>query len=79
MFKSYSAHLYTHGLSLVAAILVLFSADPLLLEALRRTVLGGVTDFNVERVTAHNIKINDPSCFNSRWPNSKTKQNVKHL
>ncbi len=34
--------------------------------------LHDLTDFYVERVTAHHIKIND-SCFHKRWPNSKTK------
>ncbi len=40
--------------------------------------LHDLTDFyiervNVERVTAHRIKINDHSCFHNLWPNSKTK------
>ncbi len=30
--------------------------------------LHDFTDFYVERVTAHRIKIND-SCFHNRWPN----------
>ncbi len=37
------------------------------------------TDFYVERVTAHRIKINDHSCFHNRLPNSKTKLKLKHL
>ncbi len=37
------------------------------------------TDFYVERVTAHHIKINDHSCFHNRLPNSKTKLKLKHL
>ncbi len=37
-----------------------------------------LTDFYVERVTAHRIKIDD-SCFHNRWPNSKTKPKIKHL
>ncbi len=40
--------------------------------------LHDLTDFyiervNVERVTAHRIKINDHSCFHNLWPNSKSK------
>ncbi len=37
------------------------------------------TDFYVERVTVHRIKINDHSCFHNRLPSSKTKLNLKHL
>ncbi len=37
------------------------------------------TDFYIERVTAHRIKINDHSCFHNRLPNSKTKLKLKHL
>ncbi len=36
--------------------------------------LHDLTDFYVERVTAHRIKRNDHSCFHNSWPNSKTKQ-----
>ncbi len=36
--------------------------------------LHDLTDFYVERVTAHHIKRNDHSCFHNSWPNSKTKQ-----
>ncbi len=39
--------------------------------------LHDLTDFYVDRVTAHHIKINDYSCFHNRWPNSKTK--LKHV
>ncbi len=31
--------------------------------------LHDFTDFYVERVTAHRIKINDHSCFQNLWPN----------
>ncbi len=41
--------------------------------------LHDLPDFYVESVTAHHIKINDHSCFHSRWPNSKTKLKLKHL
>ncbi len=37
------------------------------------------TDFYVERVIAHRIKINDHLCFHNRLPNSKTKLKLKHL
>ncbi len=37
-----------------------------------RFTLQDLTDFYVERVTAHCIKINDHSCFQNRLPNSKT-------
>ncbi len=37
-----------------------------------RFTLHDLTDFYVERVTAHCIKINDHSCFQNRLPNSKT-------
>ncbi len=30
--------------------------------------LHNLTDFYVERVTAHHIKINDHSCFHNLWP-----------
>ncbi len=33
--------------------------------------LHDLTDFYVERVTAHRIKRNDHSCFHNSWPNSK--------
>ncbi len=36
--------------------------------------LHSLTDFYVERVTAHRIQIYDHSCFHNLWPNSKTKQ-----
>ncbi len=35
--------------------------------------LHDLTDFYIERVTAHHIKRNDHSCFHNSWPNSKTK------
>ncbi len=35
--------------------------------------LHSLTDFYIERVTAHRIKIYDHSCFHNLWPNSKTK------
>ncbi len=41
--------------------------------------LHDLTDFYVERVTAHRIQINDNSCFHNLWPNSKTKLTLKHL
>ncbi len=41
--------------------------------------LHNLTDFYVESVTAHRIKINDHSCFHNLWPNSKTKLKLKHL
>ncbi len=41
--------------------------------------LHDLTDFYVERVTAHRIKINYHSCFHNSWPNSKTKLKLKHL
>ncbi len=41
--------------------------------------LHDLTDFYVERVKAHRIKINDYSCFHNRWPNSKTKLKLTHL
>ncbi len=41
--------------------------------------LHDLTDFYVERVTAHRIKRNEHSCFHNRWPNSKTKLRLKHL
>ncbi len=31
--------------------------------------LHDLTDFYIERVTAHGIKINEHSCFHNRWPN----------
>ncbi len=34
--------------------------------------LHSLTDFYVERVTAHRIKRYDHSCFHNLWPNSKT-------
>ncbi len=34
--------------------------------------LHDLTNFYVERVTVHRIKINDHSCFHNSWPNSKT-------
>ncbi len=37
--------------------------------------LHDLTDFYVERETAHRIKSNDRSCFHDRWPNSITKIN----
>ncbi len=40
--------------------------------------LQDLTDFYVERVTAHRIKRNDHSCFHNSWPNSKTKLKLKH-
>ncbi len=36
-------------------------------------MLHDLTDFYVERVTAHCIRIHDHSCFHNLWPNSKTK------
>ncbi len=33
--------------------------------------LNDLTDFYVESVTVHRIKINDHSCFHNCWPNSK--------
>ncbi len=39
--------------------------------------LHDLTDFYVERVTAHRIKINGHSCFHNSWPNSKTFNNIK--
>ncbi len=41
--------------------------------------LHDLTDYYVESVTAHHIKINDNSCFHNCWPNSKTNQKLKHL
>ncbi len=41
--------------------------------------LHNLTDFYVERVTAHHIKRNYYSCFHHFWPNSKTKLKLKHL
>ncbi len=41
--------------------------------------LHDLTDFYVERVTAHHIKRNYHSCFQNSWPNSKTKLKLKHL
>ncbi len=41
--------------------------------------LHDLTDFYVERVTAHCIKRNDHSCFHNRLLNSKTKLKLKHL
>ncbi len=41
--------------------------------------LHDLTDFYIERVTAHRIKRNDHSCFHNSWPNSKTKLQLKHL
>ncbi len=41
--------------------------------------LHDLTDFYVERVTAHHITINYHSCFPIFWPNSKTKLKLKHL
>ncbi len=41
--------------------------------------LHSLTDFYIERVTAHLIKIYDYSCFHNLWPNSKTKLKLKHL
>ncbi len=41
--------------------------------------LHDLTDFYVERVTAHRIKRNYHSCFLNSWPNSKTKLKLKHL
>ncbi len=37
------------------------------------------TDFYIERVRAHRIKINYHSCFHNSLPNSKTKLKLKHL
>ncbi len=37
--------------------------------------LYDLTDFYVERVTAHAFKIIGHSCFITRWPTSKTKLN----
>ncbi len=34
-------------------------------------MLHDLTDYYVERVTAHRIKINYHSCFHNSWPNSK--------
>ncbi len=31
--------------------------------------LHDLTDFYLERVIAHHIKINDHSCFHNHWPN----------
>ncbi len=42
-------------------------------------MLHDLTDFYIERVTAHCIKINDHLCFHKCWPNSKTKLQLKHL
>ncbi len=42
-------------------------------------MLHDLTDFYVEMVTVHRIKINDHSCFHNSWPNSKTKLKLKHL
>ncbi len=41
--------------------------------------LHNFTDFYVERVTAHCIKINDHSCFHTLWQNSKIKLKLKHF
>ncbi len=41
--------------------------------------LHDLTEFYVERVTVHRIKINDHSCFHNLWPNSKTKLKLKHI
>ncbi len=41
--------------------------------------LHSLTDFYVERVTAHRIIRYDHSCFHNLWPNSKTKLKLKHL
>ncbi len=37
--------------------------------------LHDLTDFYIERVTAHRIQIIDPSCFHDHWPTSKMKLN----
>jgi len=42
-------------------------------------ILHDLVDFYVKSVTAHNIKINDHSCFHNRLPNSKTKLKLKYL
>ncbi len=52
--------------------LVFFCLEPLSRDCTTFT-LHDLTDFYVERVTAHRIKINDHSCFHNRLPNSKTK------
>ncbi len=39
--------------------------------------LHDLTGVYIERVTAHRIKINDHSCSNNLWPNTKTK--LKHI
>ncbi len=39
--------------------------------------LHDLTDFYVERVTAHHIKINYHACFYNLWQNSKTKLKLK--
>ncbi len=41
--------------------------------------LHSLTDFYVERVTAHRIKRYDHPCFHNLWPNSKTKLKLKHV
>ncbi len=41
--------------------------------------LRSLTDFYVERVTAHRIKRYDHSCFHNLWPNYKTKLKLKPL
>ncbi len=42
-------------------------------------MLRDLTDFYVERVTAHCIKITDHSYFHNLWPNSKTILKLKHI
>ncbi len=41
--------------------------------------LHGLTDFYVEKVRAHRIKIIDHSCFHNRWSTAKTKLKWKPL
>ncbi len=41
--------------------------------------LHDLTDFYVESVTAHRIKINDHSCFQNRWPKLKMKRKLKYI
>ncbi len=45
----------------------------------RTFMLLDLTDFYVDSVTAHCIKINYYLSFHNLWPNSKTKLKVKHL
>ncbi len=66
-----SAHLFRDS---VRFQLVFFCA-----RDIRIFKLHNLTDFHVERLTAHRIKINDHSCFHNLWPNVKTKLKLKHI